>query len=174
MKNLINIAILTFSISLFSQEDINIGVGDKFPDFELETIEGEVVNLESLNGKVVFINMWFTSCKPCIEEMPTLNDLQNAYKDKVEFISITFNDAVNVKKFLSKNDFNFKHLVDAKEFLNDEINNKEYPRSLILDKNGKITYLRGGLPFTRDSETGEMIPKPYTFFEKPIEEALSN
>lgn len=174
MKHFTLIGLLFFTLSLSSQEMTSLKKGDKFPDFELQTLDGKTMNLASLKGKVVFINLWFTRCAPCIEEMPTLNELQDAYKDKVEFISITFDDADLVRKFLSKKEFKFQHLVNANKFLNEDLKNREYPINLIMDKSGTITYLRGSLPFTRNSETGEMSPVPYTFLEAPINKALAN
>lgn len=174
MKKLTIIGLLFCTVTLFSQEMATLKTGDKFPNFELETIDGKLMNLESLKGKVVFINLWFTKCAPCIEEMPTLNELQNAYKDQVEFISITFDETAEVKRFLAKNKFEFQHLVNAKKFLNDELKNRTYPINLIMDRTGTITYLRGSLPFTRNPETGEMAPVPYTFLEAPIEKALAD
>lgn len=173
MKNLIIIIILIFTTQAFAQETKSFDVGDKFPDFELKTVEGEPITMESLKGKVVFLNFWFTACVPCIEEMPTLNNLQNAYKDKVEFIAITFNSAEEVKQFLLKYDFDFEHVVDGKNLLTDTLKNREYPRNLVLDRNGFITYYGGGLPFTKDEETGEMKPVSYTFFQNSIENALA-
>ncbi len=174
MKNFIIIGLLFLTMNLFSQEMTSLKKGDKFPDFELQKLDGKTMNLESLKGKVVFINLWFTRCAPCIEEMPTLNELQDAYKDRVEFISITFDNADMVRKFLSKREFKFQHLVNANKFLNEDLKNREYPINLIMDKSGTITYLRGSLPFTRNSETGEMSPVPYTFLKTPIEKALAD
>ena len=172
-KKFIIVGLLFFTISAYSQERTNYNIGDKFPDFELKTVDGKNITLESLKDKVVFINFWFTACVPCIEEMPTLNDLQEAYKDKVEFLSVTFDKVDKVQKFLSKREFNFKHIVDAKSLLIEKMKNQEYPKNLIIDRNGIITYFRGGLPFTKDKKTGKMVPFPYTFFKEPIENALA-
>ena len=173
MKTIIGLTLL-LSLSLNAQQPENIlKVGSEFPSFELEELSGSKLLSSSLTGKVIFINLWFTSCIPCIEEMPTLNDLQEAYKDKVEFLSVTFDEVDKVQKFLSKREFNFKHIVDAKSLLIDKMKNQEYPKNLIIDRNGIITYFRGGLPFTKDKKTGKMVPFPYTFFKEPIENALA-
>ena len=39
------------------------------------TAAGETHTIESLKGKVVFINFWATWCPPCIAEMPAINEL---------------------------------------------------------------------------------------------------
>src|SRR5690606_5603469 len=44
-----------------------------------ENNNGEVIQLASLKGKVVFINFWATWCPPCIAEMPTIQKLYSAF-----------------------------------------------------------------------------------------------
>ena len=41
--------------------------------------EGNVQKLKDLNGKVVVLDFWATYCKPCIEEIPHLMELQARY-----------------------------------------------------------------------------------------------
>ena len=173
MKITIILALL-LSFSLSSQQsDKRLKLGSEFPSFELEQLNGTKLSSSSLNGKIVFINLWFTSCVPCIEEMPELNKLVEAYRDKVEFLSITFDDNEKVKNFLEKRAFDFKHLVNASEFLKNELQNKSYPRNIIIDKKGEIVLVNNGLPFTRDDATGEMKPLPYTYFGKHLDKALN-
>jgi thiol-disulfide isomerase/thioredoxin len=38
-------------------------------------------SLDELKGQWVFVNYWAQWCKPCIEEIPELNHLDNARKD---------------------------------------------------------------------------------------------
>ncbi|MEP6261763.1 MAG: TlpA disulfide reductase family protein [Gillisia sp.] len=173
MKKISIIGLLFFSLNLFSQEMASLKVGDKFPGFQLETIDGNLISLESLKGKVVFINLWFTRCPPCILEMPTLNEVQNIYKDRVEFISITFDQANEVNRFLAKREFKFQHLINAKDFLFGDLKNTEYPKNIILDRTGTITFLEGSLPFIKDPKTGEMVPVSHPFLKPPLEKALS-
>lgn len=54
-----------------------------FTAFETETIDGEKVTDEIFKGnKVTMVNVWGTFCSPCIREMPALQQLSEAYKDK--------------------------------------------------------------------------------------------
>ncbi|WP_121347139.1 hypothetical protein [Gillisia mitskevichiae] len=92
----------------------------------------------------------------------------------MKFISITFNDKSQVENFLLKKAFNFEHLVSAENFLKESLKNKNYPKNIILDENGCIAYVNYGLPYTKDSETEEMIQLPYTFFRKPINKILGD
>lgn len=43
--------------------------GRKAPNFILENTKGELVSLESLEGKNIYLAFWSSACKPCIEGM---------------------------------------------------------------------------------------------------------
>ncbi len=169
MKNFLLALIILFTINSFSQSQTSkTVVGEKFPQFELTTLNGEKISSKSLEGKVVFINLWFTACVPCIEEMPELNKLKEKYADKVEFYAITFDDSARVKRFLEKRNFDFNHIVSADSFLKNTLQNKSYPLNIIIDRDGIIKYINGGIPHTKNKETGEMEMLTYEFFETPL------
>jgi thiol-disulfide isomerase/thioredoxin len=45
------------------------------------TVTGNAALLESLRGQWVVINYWAKWCKPCIEEIPELNELDHLHDD---------------------------------------------------------------------------------------------
>jgi thiol-disulfide isomerase/thioredoxin len=51
------------------------------PDIAFET-EGGTTTLAALSGKVVLVNLWATWCAPCLEELPSLDELQGALGGK--------------------------------------------------------------------------------------------
>jgi thiol-disulfide isomerase/thioredoxin len=48
---------------------------EKAPDFCLESLKGEKVQLKNLKGKVIFLNFWAIWCGPCKEETPSVESL---------------------------------------------------------------------------------------------------
>ncbi len=58
-----------------------------------------------LNGKPLLINFWATWCDPCREEFPDLVKIDNEYKGKIDFITVSLDDpediTVAVPKFLA-------------------------------------------------------------------------
>ena len=62
------------------------------------TVQGKPLDLASMRGKVVVVNMWWSGCVPCSTEMPMLVDTEKSYekgpeKDKVAFVGIDIRDA---------------------------------------------------------------------------------
>lgn len=53
-------------------------------------------------GKPLLINFWATWCDPCREEFPDLVKLDAAYKGKIDFITISFDDVAEIKTLVPK------------------------------------------------------------------------
>ncbi len=140
-------------------------LGKEFPNFKFKDITGKEISLESLKGKPTLINFWFTKCPPCIDEMPHLNKLKKKYNNSMNFISMTYENKDAVNKFLSKKEFNFKHIVDVKEFT-DKLEIESFPLNVFLDENLKIKVLESGLPYQRVN--GKMVIKSANSFEDII------
>jgi len=126
----------------------------KFPKFDLNTLTDKNFNSEKLIGKPTMINFWFTRCAPCIDEMPVLNKIKEKYKDNFNFIAITYEKKQDVEKFLKKHSFDFEHLVDAKDFI-DQLGIQAYPMNLFLDKNSVLKHIKYGIPY--EGKEGEKL-----------------
>jgi thiol-disulfide isomerase/thioredoxin len=135
----------------------------KLPTFQITTVEGRAFNSESLNGKPTLVNIWFTHCAPCIEEIPMLNRLKKSYFEEVNFIAITYQDSVEISEFLEWKPFNFTQLIDARDYW-DELGVKTAPHTLVTDENGIVRYMDKGKP-------GDLMEFE-TELRKQIEEVL--
>ncbi|MDO8426040.1 MAG: redoxin domain-containing protein, partial [Deltaproteobacteria bacterium] len=59
-------------------------------DFTLPDLTGKPVSLKDYRGKVVFLNFWATWCKPCEEEMPSMEALYQGLKGQpFEIIAVS-------------------------------------------------------------------------------------
>lgn len=142
----------------------------ELPSFNLETLTGNNFYSKLLKGKPTMINLWFTKCPPCIDEMPFLNELQKKYKDKVNFISITYENKEDVDNFLKKHPFTFKHLVNSKKYI-DSLELQAYPLNVFLDENGIVKYVEGGLAYFKDKD-GKMKIKDAKEFEEILNKLI--
>ncbi len=74
---------------------------DTEADFTLKltTLDGAPVSLESMKGKVIFINFWATWCAPCLAEMPYIENLYQDLKDEnVAFVMIATDDDIELSQ----------------------------------------------------------------------------
>lgn len=120
-------------------------VGTQAVDFDVTDIKGKKYKLAELKGKVVALNFWFVECKPCIMEMPELNELVEEFKGKeVVFLAIAINNHKQLKKFLKKTDFDYK-VISSGQSVSDSYGIRGFPTNVIIDQNGLIQYASTGI-----------------------------
>ena len=106
-------------------------------DWDLKGINTADYNFENAKGKVAFINYWATWCPPCREEMPSIQKLYIDYKDKVEFVFITKEDAETVNSFLNKKNYSLPSY-NEKSKSPSEFYYSSIPTTFVLNKKGEI------------------------------------
>ncbi|MCO4294486.1 TlpA family protein disulfide reductase [Solitalea sp. MAHUQ-68] len=119
--------------------------GEPVPNIKFTTIDGKSLSFEQLKGKVIVVNFWFTTCAPCLKEIPELNELYEKYKqnDNVVFLAISTDKKETVEDFLAKRSFNYQHVAGMEQQLEDlEIGT--FPTNLIISPEGKTVFIVGG------------------------------
>lgn len=122
--------------------------GNQAIPFSAKSIDGRNYSLESLKGKVIVMNFWFTSCTPCVKEMPELNSLVEKYKnnDDVVFLGFALDSEEKIRSFLKKKQFDYTLFAESGE-LAKSYNINAYPTHMIIDKNSKIKFSETGYSF---------------------------
>lgn len=115
------------------------------PAFTATDLSGNIYKLEELKGKTVVLNFWFIGCKPCIMEMPHLNEVVQKYKQEdVVFLAFALDQEEELRKFLAKNPFHYNIVPDANLIARDAYGVNAFPTSLVVDKNGILRdYMTG-------------------------------
>lgn len=107
-------------------------------NFNLTDINGKKWNSDSLKGKVTVLNFWFTTCKPCILEMPHLNKLVEENKtSQVVFIAPAPEDETRIKKFLKKYSFDYNIIPASLDYITSS-GIENFPSHLVIDKKGIV------------------------------------
>jgi thiol-disulfide isomerase/thioredoxin len=112
-------------------------------------LNGGVLKLESLRGRVVVVDFWATWCVPCISEIPMFNQLKKDYQPRgAEVIAISLDEegVVKVKPFLKT------HPMDYTQIIGDEgtatafnVDSSTLPVTLLIDKQGRIRFRHVGI-----------------------------
>ncbi|SMO53469.1 TlpA family protein disulfide reductase [Solitalea koreensis] len=159
----------------FKQDSLFLLLNKKLPQFKLRDLNGNEFSSTQLIGKPSLINLWAIACKPCVEEIPKLNELKERYGDKMNFVAITENTCAkdDLKNFLIRKPFNFEMLENGEEYKK-TLKIPALPRNIFVDKEGFIRYIQRNYPFDINRETGETIYPVNNYFLTIIEELIKN
>lgn len=121
--------------------------GTTISELELKDINGTVYTLESLKGKVIVLNFWFTQCKPCVAEFPDLNELKAKFDpEKVVFFAVSWNDVATINTFMKNRQLDYTIIPNGNKLIS-YFKIPHYPYNVIIDQKGTIDYINDGLIF---------------------------
>ncbi|MFC4798947.1 redoxin domain-containing protein [Neobacillus sp. GCM10023253] len=126
-----------------NSDEIGIKEGNKAPNFQLENIEGQQVQLSDFKGKKVILNLWATWCPPCKAEMPHMKDFYQEQKGKdVEIVAVNLTTSEKnpdrVEQFVKDYGLTFPVLLDESGEIADVYHAITIPTSYFIDTNGII------------------------------------
>ena len=132
-------AVALFCLALFSagcdRGDHPKGVGSPAPTFSAN--DGtDHVDLASLRGKTVVLNLWATWCAPCVEELPSLLAMHRDLPDvAIVAVSIDQDDGV-YRRFLTQHHVDLITVRDESQRINALYGTAQIPETYIIDRNG--------------------------------------
>lgn len=137
------LAFIAGLLFLFAHPDYRQGEpslrGRKEIDFPM-TIAGKASRLSDMRGKVVVLNFWATWCPPCVEEAPSLKELQQRIQSRggvVLGVSVD-DDQQAYENFLRSFAINFPTYRDASKKIAADYGTRMYPETYVIDRQGRI------------------------------------
>lgn len=129
-------------IKLVYQDLKKLAKGSPSPTFSFYDINEKRVSLDSLKGKIVYIDIWATWCLPCIKEIPDLQKLEEELKgEAIQFVSIcTDDDKERWQKMVREKALGGIQLYTPKSDLAffTDYKLEGIPRFILIDKQGNI------------------------------------
>jgi thiol-disulfide isomerase/thioredoxin len=125
------------------QVESKLKIGSDILDYEVTSFENpkEKYSKRSMLGKVYLIDFWFTTCGPCIGEMPYLHKAYGKYKNKgFDILSLSIDSEELVKKFRT---YRWKmpwknSVINRNEKILDDFEVKGYPTTILIGVDGKV------------------------------------
>ena len=111
------------------------------PEFMLKNLTGDSVRLEQFRGDYILLNFWATWCPPCVKEMPSMELLQQKFKEKgihVVAISLDKEPKEEVAAFVAKLKLTFPILLDPDGIVSDPYGANALPSTFILNPEGRV------------------------------------
>jgi thiol-disulfide isomerase/thioredoxin len=158
--SLLATVISVFVLTSFTKDNRTVA-----PNFTLQSMEGTMVSLSSFKGKVVYIDVWATWCRPCLMEMPYSKKLKERFTstDNIVFLYVSIDNGDNIagwKDMVQKKEISGVHLISRggmEEKLLERYGIATIPRFIMIDKQGNIAQYNATPP--SDPATYETLKK---------------
>lgn len=116
-------------------------IGDKVPNFTLETFDGETINTSDQIGKILVVNLWATWCKPCEQEAADLEAAWRYYQGRgdVLFLGVDYVDTEpEALEYLKRFDITYPNGPDKGGRISSLFRTTGVPETYIIDKDGHL------------------------------------
>ncbi len=111
------------------------------PDFELPDASGKMWSLRSLRGRPVLLNFWATWCPPCVEEMPSMEDLAQRVEGRAVVLAVSVDKEWQaIKNHFGARGTAISVLLDKEGVVPKRYGTEKYPESFLIDSEGKIRH----------------------------------
>ena len=108
--------------------------------FDLQSLDGRLVQLADLQGKSVVVNFWATWCGPCKEEMPAFERLRRQLDpDRFVLLTITTDlQRAGIKQFLANLNVQLPVLFDEQQDVSQAYLVRALPTTVFIDRQGAL------------------------------------
>lgn len=163
-------ALLYYNVFDKGSTVVAYGVGDRCPDFEVQTYDSAGARDQRFNlserfstlenkGTVMVINYWYTTCDPCVEELPHFEDVRKEYDGEIIMVAIHAANGTSseqVQEFIDLtggkyekecwNDYGIVFAQDTVEIDSFTMMGGKgaYPMTVIVNTEGKIVNINQG------------------------------
>lgn len=112
-------------------------IGTVAPEFIVQDSD-RTVKLSDYRGQIVVLNFWATWCAPCVEEMPSLVEMQRRMKAKgITVLAVSVDvDQAAYNQFIKEHNITLLTVRDVAQKSNALYGTFKFPETYIIDRNG--------------------------------------
>lgn len=113
-------------------------VGKPAPDFTLADSKGRQWSLSSLRGRPVLLNFWATWCPPCVDEMPSMEELGRIAGDRAVILAVSVDEDWDTVKRFFPGGTRLSVLLDANKDVAKRYGTEKFPETFLIDSQGVV------------------------------------
>ena len=143
---IVGAGLLGWRLAGVANSEAGDGAARRPPDVELAALGGGTIGLGDFEGEVVLVDFWASWCGPCRLQAKILAPMHEELAGQVQFLAINLGeDLATVERYVGKSAFPYRVLMDPEEKLGVDLDIYALPTVMILDRSGRITFLRPGI-----------------------------
>lgn len=120
-------------------------VGQPAPNVRLDYLDGGSQTLDELRGTPVVINFWSSTCAPCLQEMPALQEVSSDTAGKVTFVGVDVADTAEAgSTMVEKTGVTYRNARDPRSEIFGVFGGTALPRTVLLDEDGVVVDTHSG------------------------------
>jgi peroxiredoxin len=111
------------------------------PEFLLPDATGKKVSLRAQRGHPVFLNFWATWCPPCVDEMPSMEQLARTVEQSdIRMLAVSVDEGWDVIRKFFVGGTKMGVLLDADKAVSKSYGTEKYPETFLIDSTGRIRH----------------------------------
>lgn len=160
LASLFILAIIVLAVFTYNQLTPPFAKGDAVPEFALNDLNGNLIQLSSFKGAPVLVHFWATWCSQCVHEMPALNNFAVGHPD-IKILAVNEDEGGKdaISAFFRDENVFFVVLLDGDSLIADKYKSYKVPETYLLDTDGRFVYRFVGAVSWDDPVIYEFIRK---------------
>lgn len=135
----------------------DVGSGDR-PSFEVTTVDGDTIDLETWRGKAVLVDFWASWCAPCRASFPFYDKLADEYDEHFRVLAVSVDEKkAAVDEFLEELDVSFPVTIDTDHALASKFEPPTMPTCYLIGPAGKVRWVHTGFEEAHEEELEEKV-----------------
>ncbi len=124
----------------------SISEGGQAPDWQATTINGRSLSGETYGDSWVLLNFWGSWCGPCIQAIPSLNEMHERFSgNSFEIVNFAYETEASLERALDHYNLPWPQVLDEKGEHGNRFLVRGYPTYVLIDPDGIIQRMGGSL-----------------------------